>query len=88
MKFAHGYNIFVEIHYNVHNANKEYSSAGPKIPLLYKMRKFRIQGLHVMSWFALVSLPDLCFTYTSNTCNKSGDDCDELADWMTVCQHF
>ena len=52
VKFAHGYNIFVEIHYNVHNASKEYSSVGPKIPLLYKMRKFRIEGLHVMSWFA------------------------------------
>ena len=37
----------------------------------------------------LVSLPDLGLTYTSNTRNKSGDDCDELdADWMTVCQLF
>ncbi len=27
--------------------------------------------------------------YTSNTCNKSGDDCNELdADWMTVCHLF
>ncbi len=35
----------------------------------------------------LVSLPDFGLTYTSNTRNKSGDDCDELdADWMTVCQ--
>ena len=37
----------------------------------------------------LVSLPDLGLTYTSNTRNKSGDDCDELdADWMTVCHLF
>ena len=37
----------------------------------------------------IVSLPDLGLTYTSNTRNKSGDDCDELdADWMTVCHLF
>ena len=45
--------------------------------------KHFFSGLLVLE---VVSLPDLGLTYTLNTRNKSGDDCDELdADWMTVC---